>query len=99
MVRKHVAAVRDAFAQLEIRMVGGSFLIIYESDFERAKEGIAMLEEGGLEEGERGDKDGSKDEGEDEDAKPSLLYLVKLMDFAHTEVVAGEGPDEGVLLG
>jgi len=29
-IRKHVAAIRDAFAQLEIRMVGGSLLIIYE---------------------------------------------------------------------
>jgi len=100
VIRKHVAAVRDAFAQLEIRMVGGSFLIIYESDPERAKQGIAVLEEGDLEEGEEDDEDESEGEDEDEeDTKPGLLYLVKLIDFAHTEVVAGEGPDEGVLLG
>lgn len=100
VIRRHVAAVRDAFAQLEIRMVGGSFLIIYESDLERAKEGIALLEGGGLEEEEEDGEDESEDEGEDEeDTKPGLLYLVKLIDFAHTEVVTGEGPDEGALLG
>ena len=98
VIRKHVAAVRDAFAQLEIRMVGGSFLIIYESDLERAKEGITMLEEGGVDE-EDGEDESDEEEEDEEDTKPGLLYLVKLIDFAHTEVVTGEGPDEGALLG
>ena len=94
-IRRHVAAVRDAFAQIEIRMVGGSFLIIYESDLERAKQGIALLEEGDEE-----DEEDSEDEDEDEEnTKPGLPCLVKLIDFAHTKVVTGEGPDKGVLLG
>lgn len=98
-IRKHVAAVRDAFAQLEIRMAGGSFLIIYEGDLERAEQGICLLGEDGWEEDE-GDEDGDEDEDEDEEnIKPGLPCLVKLIDFAHTKVVAGEGPDEGVLLG
>jgi len=95
-IRKHVAAIRDAFAKLEIRMVGGSLLIIYEGDIERAKQGIALLEEGIEEE----DEDDEDDEDEDEEnIKPGPACLVKLIDFAHTEVAAGEGPDEGVLLG
>ena len=102
-IRKHVAAVREAFAQVEVRMVGGSFLIIYESDLERAKQGTALLEEGGDEEDEEvenSEDDDSEEEDEDkENTKPGLPCLVRLIDFAHTKVVQGEGPDEGVLLG
>ncbi|KAF9653875.1 SAICAR synthase-like protein [Thelephora ganbajun] len=85
-VRKRVASIRDTFARLEIRMVGGSFLIIYEGDIERVKQGIALKED-------------SVEEEEEENTKPGPPYLVKLIDFAHTKVVDGEGPDEGVLLG
>ena len=95
VIREIAAMIRDAFAQVEIRMAGGSFLIIYEGDVERAKQGIALLEEEGVEE-----EDGDEDEDEDEDdTKPGPPCLVKLIDFAHTMVVPGEGPDEGVLLG
>ena len=97
VIREIVAMIRDAFAQVEIRMAGGSFLIIYEGDVERAKQGIALLEEEGVEE-EDGDEDEDEDEDED-DTKPGPPCLVKLIDFAHTMVVPGEGPDEGVLLG
>ena len=83
-------------------MVGGSFLIIYESDLERAKQGTALLEEGDEEVDE--DEDSGDDESEDEESdkentKPGLPCLVRLIDYAHTKVVPGEGPDEGVLLG
>ena len=88
--------IRDAIAQLEARMVGGSLLIVYEGDFERVKQGIALLEEGVDEE----DEEDEDDDGEDEEnTKPGPACLVKLIDFAHTKVVTGEGPDEGVLLG
>ena len=97
-IRKHVAAIRDAFAQLEIRMVGGSFLIMYEGDLERSKQGIALLGEEGVGE-EDDEEDEDEDEDEEENTKPGPAFLVKLIDFAHTKVVAGEGPDEGVLLG
>lgn len=101
-IRKHVAVMRDAFAQLEIRMVGGSLLIIYESDLERAKQGIDLLEDGVGEEegGEDEDEDEEEDEEEGkENTKPGPPCLVKLIDFAHTKAVVGEGPDEGALLG
>lgn len=90
-VRKHVAIIREEFARLEIRMVGGSYLIIYESDLEHAQKGIALLEEGEIE-----DED---EEEEEETTKPGPPCLVKLIDFAHTRVAPGEGPDEGTLLG
>jgi 1D-myo-inositol-tetrakisphosphate 5-kinase/inositol-polyphosphate multikinase len=98
-IRRHVAIIRDAFAQLEVRMVGGSFLIIYESDLERAKQGVALLEEGVEDDDEDEDDEEDAEEEDEENTKPGLPCLVKLIDFAHTTVVAGEGPDEGVLLG
>ena len=98
-IRKHVAAIRDAFAKLEIRMVGGSLLIIYEGDIERAKQGIAFLEEGIEEDEDEEDEDDEDEDEDEENIKPGPACLVKLIDFAHTEVAAGEGPDEGVLLG
>jgi 1D-myo-inositol-tetrakisphosphate 5-kinase/inositol-polyphosphate multikinase len=97
-IRRRVATIRDVFARLEIRVVGGSFLILYESDLERAKQGIAIIEEEGAED----DDDEEDDEDEDEDEENPKLgppRLVKLIDFAHTKVVPGEGPDKGVLLG
>ena len=94
-IRRHIAAVREAFSQAEIRMAGGSFLIIYEGDFERAKQGIAFLEEGGIEE----DEDSDDEDEDEENTKPGPPCLVKLIDFAHTKLVPGEGPDEGVLIG
>ncbi|KXN91930.1 Inositol polyphosphate multikinase [Leucoagaricus sp. SymC.cos] len=61
-IRGDIQEIRDIFAELELRMVGGSLLIMYEGDWGKARE-------------------------------------VKLIDFAHTKVVPGEGPDKGVLLG
>lgn len=43
------------------------------------------------------DEDRSSDE-EDEDAE-RLPYVIRLIDFAHTRLAPGQGPDEGVLLG
>ena len=83
-IRKRVAAIRDALAQLEVRIVGGSFLVMYEGDLERAKQGLALLEGEGVKE---------------ENTKPSAPCLVKLIDFAYVKLVTGEGPDRGVLLG
>jgi len=103
--------IREAYSNLELRMVGGSLLIIYEADWARAEEGIKIYSEEDTEMEEVGDgvKDDGKDvEGHDEeddddddddDDEPKLPFIVKLIDFAHTNVVPGKGPDEGVLLG
>ncbi|KAK0185980.1 SAICAR synthase-like protein [Armillaria mellea] len=85
--------IREAFAGMEMRMVGGSLLIIYEGELTKAEDGVKwMLEE---EEEEEGDED----EDDDEKPKRGPPYTVKLIDFAHTRFVPGEGPDEGVLKG
>ncbi len=76
-------------------MVGGSFLVVYEADWDRAREGLKLLED-------EDDEDEDEDEDDDDEnvaKKPSPPYVVKLIDFAHTHFVPGKGPDEGVLLG
>ncbi|KAF9460920.1 hypothetical protein BDZ94DRAFT_1290953 [Collybia nuda] len=94
-----VAEIREVYASLEIRMVGGSLLIVYEGDWARAEEGIGKLgmvidddEDGGYDEEEGEDDDNDDDEEQ-------LPYVIKLIDFAHTRLVPGEGPDKGVLKG
>lgn len=99
-IRKRVATIRDVFAQLDIRTVGGSLLIIYEGDIERATQGIALPEEEDVgEEEDEDDDDDDMEEEDEENTKPGPPCLVKLIDFAHTKEVTGGGPDEGVLLG
>jgi len=88
-------------------MVGGSLLIVYEADWARAEEAIKnYLEVGdGVKDGGKGgeaheeDEDDENDESDDEDDEPRPSFMVKLIDFAHTTVVPGKGPDVGVLLG
>ncbi|KAJ3570002.1 hypothetical protein NP233_g4690 [Leucocoprinus birnbaumii] len=93
-IREEVQEIRDVFAELELRMVGGSLLIVYEGDWKKAQEGVNRLEEDEAEDEEEVDED-----EEDAENKPGPPYVVKLIDFAHTKVVPGEGPDKGVLLG
>jgi inositol-polyphosphate multikinase len=96
-----------------MRMVGGSLLIVYETEWGRAEEGVSVVEERkgkGVsdfdeedeDDGEDGDEDEEEeeedDEDEEEDAEPTP-YVVKLIDFAHTRLKPGQGPDEGVLRG
>jgi 1D-myo-inositol-tetrakisphosphate 5-kinase/inositol-polyphosphate multikinase len=106
-------AIRDAIAPIEMRMVGGSVLIVYEGDEDRARLGLELLERQPGFEDERGEENGrenssDEDENEDEDEDegdsddedtigPPLR--VKIIDFAHTRLTPGEGPDTGVLKG
>jgi len=86
-------------------MVGGSLLIIYEADWARAEEGIKNYLEVGVKDGGKGgeaheeNEDDENVESDDEDDEPRPPFMVKLIDFAHTTVVPGKGPDVGVLLG
>lgn len=90
-IRDEIKEIRDVFSELELRMVGGSLLIVYEGDWTRAQEGVDRMYE----------EEASDEEEDEEDAKkkPGPPFVVKLIDFAHTKVVPGQGPDEGVLLG
>ncbi|KAI6142227.1 hypothetical protein BKA82DRAFT_1007807 [Pisolithus tinctorius] len=141
---------RAALAEAEVRIVGGSILIIYEGDWARAEkavrtlegnsdlnskptaagEGLGRNEEGSLDEEdedeeetitvevdesghlmlddvvatspvvesfeENDDDDECEDEDEEDDPR---LFRLSLIDFAHTRLVPGQGPDTGVLLG
>ncbi|KAI6110865.1 hypothetical protein EDD16DRAFT_1809145 [Pisolithus croceorrhizus] len=137
---------RAALSTAEVRIVGGSVLIIYEGDWAsaekaaRTSEGVplsngkttassegwdgnergAFDEEGGDEETITGEIDEhshlivddvvaaspvakSFDENDDdedsEDKDDPRLFRLSLIDFAHTRLVPGQGPDTGVLLG
>ena len=97
-LREDIADIRAALAEIHLRMVGASLLVVYEADWERARAGLEWLEEGGDE-----DEDEEEDEDDEEDAEGKQRvgppYAVKLIDFAHTKIVPGAGPDEGVLKG
>lgn len=95
-LRDDIAEIRDALAKAELRMVGASLLIVYEADWERCREGIKYYSDG-PDEDEVDDDD--EDEDEDESSKRPHPYVVKLIDFAHTRLVPGQGPDEGLLAG
>ncbi|KAI6109109.1 SAICAR synthase-like protein [Pisolithus croceorrhizus] len=139
---------RAALASAEVRIVGGSILIIYEGDWASAEKaartsesvslnGKTTASSEGLDGNERGafdeegedeemitveidengqlilddvvaaspvaesfeenDDDDGDEDSEDED-EPRLFKL-SLIDFAHTRLVPGQGPDTGVLLG
>ncbi|RDX47392.1 SAICAR synthase-like protein [Lentinus brumalis] len=99
-LREDIADIRAALADVHMRMVGGSLLVIYEADWARAREGLKWLEE--EEEDDEDDEDEGEDNEESSDSEKKRVgppYLVKLIDFAHTKIVPGIGPDEGVLKG
>ena len=125
-IRDEVLALRVAFDQVHLRMVGGSVLIVYEADWERAEEGVTLLEarnreshtlevdfkqETGEDVGGGGDdleddddasddiEDDDDDAEDDDEGKIGLPFVVRLIDFAHTRITPGQGPDQGVLLG
>jgi 1D-myo-inositol-tetrakisphosphate 5-kinase/inositol-polyphosphate multikinase len=98
---EEVAEIREVYSCLEIRMVGASLLIIYEADWTRAKESLTSFSEEGDEEKDK-DEDEEMDD-DDGDASNSKRagppFVVKLIDFAHTRLSPGEGPDQSVLIG
>lgn len=96
-------------------MVGSSLLIIYEGDWERAETGVQWLteqpasisrgEDGGEEEEinedmevEGSEEDEESDEESSDEGSESPC-VVRLIDFAHTRLKPGQGPDMGVLKG
>ncbi|KAJ7195497.1 hypothetical protein GGX14DRAFT_676785 [Mycena pura] len=99
LLREDVQDIRDTLAALEMRIVGGSLLILYESDASRAEEGLELMLQ------DADEDDAETDDSEDEDGDDSKArkagppYDVRLIDFAHTRFVPGQGADEGVLLG
>lgn len=112
-LRDDVVEIAEAFQEVHIRMVAGSLLIIYEGDWERAAEGVRMFrladgsESGDAAEEDQWEDEGSEDDDEDDEDGPDDAgkkcpgppYTVNLIDFAHTRIKPGQGPDHGVLFG
>ncbi|KAF8801454.1 SAICAR synthase-like protein [Phlegmacium glaucopus] len=96
---EEIAEIREVCAGLEMRMVGSSLLIVYEADWTRAEQSVTRFSEEEDEEDEDGDIEMDDDEDESSSKRPGPPFVVKLIDFAHTRFVPGEGPDKGVLLG
>lgn len=101
-IHAEVKDIHDAVAKVEMRMVGGSLLIVYEADWERAREGLRLLHEERKSDSSSQDEEGDDEEEEEEEDDTKSVgppFVVKLIDFAHTRILPGEGPDNGVLLG
>ncbi|KAJ7069573.1 hypothetical protein C8F01DRAFT_1326590, partial [Mycena amicta] len=95
LLREDIGDIRDAFAEVELRMVGGSLLILYESDAALAEEGLKWM----LRDEDEDEDSEDEDDDDTKPRKPGPAYDVRFIDFAHTRFAPGQGPDEGVLLG
>ncbi|KAI0081412.1 SAICAR synthase-like protein [Panus rudis PR-1116 ss-1] len=98
-LREDIAEIKEALAELHFRMVGGSLLIVYEADWARAEEGLKLFDQSEPEEDDEEVDEDEDDDGGEGKKKVGPPYVVKLIDFAHTKITPGQGPDEGVLKG
>lgn len=98
-LREDIAEIRAALTQVHLRMVGASLLIVYEADWKRCREGLKRFREDGSDDDCDEDEDDDDDDEDEDAAKPGPPYIVKLIDFAHTRIVPGQGPDQSVLTG
>jgi len=100
-IRKSIQEIRDSLSSIELRLIGSSLLIVYEGDWDRAETGVQWLARGAeemREEEEEGEWE-EDEESEEEEDRSDRPCLVRLIDFAHTRLSPGRGPDLGVLKG
>jgi 1D-myo-inositol-tetrakisphosphate 5-kinase/inositol-polyphosphate multikinase len=104
---------KATISNIEMRMVGGSVLIVYEGDWERASKAFSTPSETATTEEDEDDEieveidengqivlESIPDEAIEEEEEPEApLCSLSLIDFAHTRLIDGAGPDEGVLKG
>ncbi|KAH8833211.1 inositol polyphosphate multikinase [Flagelloscypha sp. PMI_526] len=92
-ILKHICAeikeILTAFEKIEARVVGGSLLIIYEADLAQAEDGVNSFYS----------ECTPSEIVADDEKKYSPLCQVKMIDFAHTRLVPGQGEDKGVVKG
>ncbi|KAI0344971.1 SAICAR synthase-like protein [Trametopsis cervina] len=93
-LRSDITEIRQALAEIPLRMVGASLLIAYEADWDRSLEAFDYWHSV-----DTSDDEDEDEEDSDEEERPGQPYVVKLIDFAHTYLTPGEGPDESVLKG
>jgi len=101
-IHAEITKIRDVYSTIEMRTVGGSFLIVYEADWARAAEGVEQLKKEQARQSEVVDDDHEEEEEEEDDdaeEEGTIPFTVKLIDFAHTHMTPGDGPDEGVVQG
>jgi len=108
-IRDTVARLRDVYAALELRIIGGSLLIMYEADWCQAEEGVKRLAKSSNQSQTRQGNGQTPEDGvivdTDVEGNDDIShtrrppFLVRLVDFAHTRMEPGIGPDEGVLMG
>jgi 1D-myo-inositol-tetrakisphosphate 5-kinase/inositol-polyphosphate multikinase len=95
-----VLAIREAVSDTVMRMIGSSLLIIYEADWEILRQSLKLWHPDAEDIEEDSDE---ADDSDDTDSSRALKYrppyVVKLIDFAHTTLHNGDGPDTGVILG
>ena len=63
---EELRAIRDALAKTEMRMVGGSLLIVYESSWEKVKEALDRSQQEALEANVEDDVNGDDEDSDDE---------------------------------
>jgi 1D-myo-inositol-tetrakisphosphate 5-kinase/inositol-polyphosphate multikinase len=115
MLEADLEELKTAISNIEMRMIGGSILIVYEGDWVRASKVFSTPPGTGTMEEEDDDDDEVEveidengqivlesipDEAMDEeDENEAPLCSLSLIDFAHTRLTEGQGADEGVLKG
>jgi len=100
-----VEEIEEAVEKTEMRMIGGSVLIVYEGD-ELVLETALNVLCGRVETAPPSASSSERNQSV-LPSQPSAVaanrnlpvYAVKVIDFAHTKIQEGLGPDEGVLLG
>ncbi|KAG8753611.1 hypothetical protein FRC11_007269 [Ceratobasidium sp. 423] len=98
LVHDKLVEIQQALAETEIRMIAGSALIVWEGDPKALEHAIQALDQGRDVLEESDDEDDSDGLGGGV-RKPGPVCVVKLIDFAHTRLVPGQGPDDSSMLG
>ncbi|KAF8507999.1 hypothetical protein JB92DRAFT_3083974 [Gautieria morchelliformis] len=107
---RQVETIREAVRKTEMRMVGCSLLVVYEADWDLLRQHLQSWPPDPRLDEEDGsaDADGDSEAEEDADSDDTAAsdddrarppYLAKLIDFGHTSLRAGAGPDMGVIMG
>jgi len=97
-----IQKIKHALEQLDYTMIGSSLLIIYEADWDRSAQGLEYLfQNPAVDEDEEEESGGEEEETTEEvdRSKPGPPYRVRLIDFAHTRLLPGHGPDQRMLKG
>ena len=114
IIRKEISRIMTALETVEVTMNGASLLIVYEADWDVAKEGLDYVKEYPNEEDDELDDDEDEDEDEGDEGDEGEIEedvdnedekvirrpaRIKLIDFAQTRFTREQGPDKGALKG